>query len=205
MLRPYQILSLTLTLLVILSGCATERRVTTHLASKRNEGDIKEHYAGGFSYKKGEDGTMQVVSEKRSSFEGSHFDTGDGKNDFSKKQYETKSFAKSVSNLREKQYSTESWKDSSKKSDLSGKKPEFISRAANVERKGWSDSSKSFATARANEEKVGDWDGRKTYETSNFEQVTEKRKSAIQPPVYTLKEYQIKTVEETRAMMGRSD
>lgn len=203
---------LTCSILLAVSCASESSRKTLLVSGKQQDGikknyeqkDLRERFAGGFSYKKQADGTMQVASDRRSSFEGNNFDTGENEG-FTKKQFETKGYDKSVADVSRKAFDTKAWKDSRKLDEMTMETPEFIRQAESISKKKWNGSDQSFVTNSVSDNMSKAWDGRKAYETNQNENVIEKRDALAAPPVYSLKEYQVKTVDETRAMMGRTD
>ncbi len=177
------------------------------IQSMGKEKDIKEHFAGGFSYKKSADGTMQVASDRRSSFEGNRYDANDSGegDDLLSKKFDTKGYETSMAAVSRKAFDTKAWKDSKKLNEMTVETPEFIKNSEKFNNRKWEGGDASFATS-TYDDSGKTWDGRnKSYETDMNENVIQKREAMADPPVYSLREYQIKTIDETRSMMGRTD
>ena len=198
-------------LLTVSCSVETDRKASLVSGKKQDgvrqdfgqEKDLREHYAGGFSYKKMPDGTMQVASDRRSSFEGNRYDTGND-DAFEKKKFDTKGFETSLADVSRKAFDTKAWKDSRKLNEMTVETPEFIKNAENFNNRKWQGGDASFATSSYGDSSKS-WDGKKTFETDLNENIIQKRADLAAPPVYSLKEYQVKTVDETRSMMGRTD
>lgn len=207
-----------LTCTAFLVSCSSEVSRKTALVSekkqenlksdynKKNRNDILEHFAGGFSYKKNAEGISEVSSDRRSMFEGRQFNSNtSNNNNLEKKSFATKSFEKTMADAARKTFDTKEWRDSRKLNEMTMDTPEFINRAEAFNTKKWKQTEQDFETKPVAPQWQEAWEGAKNYQTNNSDYVSERRNRVAPPPVYSLKEYQVKTIEETRAMMGRSD
>lgn len=195
-----------------LIACSSEKTVSSKLPQasdkfaddgSKSETDLLDRFAGGFSVGKDDQGNTRMISEKRSSFEGIRYD-GDtnaiDKKVFDKKEYEHKMF--DGGNTK---YETKSWDGVKNFTDPNLKTPEFITQAKNNFRKDWSNSSKKFETSTSDFQNKTWADGTKKFDHTLYKDVINKRKSFRQPDIISTKNSQAKSIEETRAMMGRDD
>lgn len=205
------ILGLSLALLV---SCSSETSRTTHLGNHKNakaiQSDLEakqtmeERFAGNFTQVKGKDGNMKIESKKRSSFENSSYEPGG--TDLEKKAFGTKAFDKKNYDGVDKQFETAQWKDSKSLKDVKLDTPEFIKNTKGIERKNWDEATKDYDNASKQVADQGKkWDGLegKKQEHLMNENVADKRAHSPQAEIMSPQEYQMKSIEEVRAMMGR--
>ncbi len=186
----------------LLCSCETVRTPQGG-AESDTEPDLMERFAGGFSVKKGEDGAMTMVSDKRSSFEGRKY--GGDTSAVDKKAYATNQVERKQFDGRDTKYATKSW-DGVKAYDGGKDTPDFITRAKGLSNRNWADRDKTYATNQAKDLRNQTWsEGSKRLSFDNHKEIEDKRKNYRQPEIMDSHKAAAKTMQETREIIGRTN
>jgi hypothetical protein len=142
-----------------------------------------------------------MKSDKRSSFEGMRY--GGDLHEVDRKIIDKNNLTLKAWDGASKEFQTKTWDGSKSFSKDKLNTPEFITRAKGIQTEEWKDSSKAYNTSRSDFEGQQWADGHKQVSVYTNSDIEKKRESTEKPSIMSLKEYQQKTIEETRTIMGR--
>lgn len=183
--------------LVVLAGCATERRVVG-TDTKTAKDPLLKKYASNFKYEKGEDGMIKASSDQRSEFESMMFDDAKGK-DLSKKGFNTETF-KSKMWGGKKDFATREFSGQ----DKSVKTPYFVTKQAKEGQTLFSDGDKEFAKKASDVSKDNWFAASRKVDVHNNSRIG--NTPDVEPKIMDYRgEYARKTIEETNNILGRSN
>lgn len=171
-----------------------------------NEQKMRDHFAGGFNQAKNADGTSKMETDKRSDFEKKAY--GENGNDFLNKKFKTNEFAGKSFKEDGKKFDTSIWKKQGTLADINLNTPEFAKRQSDLRKNNDEFEGKKYADMKGDAKESGkNWDhlsNIKNPEHLMNKDVLDKADNIAKPDVMNMKEAQLKTVEDVRALMGRN-
>lgn len=165
--------------------------------------DLMNKFAGGFGVERDKEGNTQMVSQKRSPFEGLRY-SGDT-SQIEKKAFATNGFEKKQFDGASTRFETKKWDGIKSFTDGNLETPDFIAHAKGVNTASWQDAAKQYATRKAEIQEHTWKDADKQFSRTVNRDIEARRKSFEQPSIMNMREAQARTIKETREMMGRTD
>lgn len=180
------------------AACQTQRSVTSK--NSKSSDPIMQRYASNYSYTNDEHGNMRVQSDRRSAFEGKNFSANrsaawSGSNRDFNKQFAKQQFAGN------KEFAKQSWQnDSAAAVDSQQRISSLQGRSSRMQ--GHNNmADKQYATKDLAKQQFDS--GKSSVEKTSSDYIRRQSEAMQQPEIMSSEQYRQRSIDETRAIMGR--